>query len=83
MRIYPQWTFALYGTLEPRMTTPVQGGAIGVETWNKVLGFRTLVGPFSNDNTSPTVLCPMDSFLRALVERQKIHTDGSPQDGLN
>ena len=44
MRICPRWTSALYGTLESRMTTPVLRGAIGVETWNKVLDIQNFGG---------------------------------------
>ena len=30
---------------------------------------RTLVGPFSSDNSLLTVLCPMETFFQAQVER--------------
>ena len=30
---------------------------------------RTLVGPFSSDSILLTVLCPMESFFQAQVER--------------
>ena len=30
---------------------------------------RTPVGPFSSDNSLLTVLCPMESFFQAQVER--------------
>ncbi len=44
MRICPQWTSALHGTLEPGMTTPVLCGAVGVERWNKVRGIQSFGG---------------------------------------
>ena len=40
MRICPQWTYALYGTLEPGVKTHVLCGAVGVERWNKVGGIQ-------------------------------------------
>ena len=83
MRLCLHWTSGPYGRLEPRMTSAVLGRTIGVETWDKVFGIQNLMGPFSSDNTPPTVLCPMESVFQVRVERRIIQTDGNPPDGLN